>query len=332
MLRLPPNAALFCALWLNISAPLATQAQAATASYDVLIDEALEASSQADWQRAHDAFARAHAAMPSARALRGMGVASFRMQHYAAALAALSASLSEPARPLSEDLRAGVERLIVDLGARVCHYALNVTPTHVAITVDGEPAVMSNDAVLLVDPGRHAIWIGAEKHEPRFVDVDCKAGSVSDLSLTLVPAASNAAEAKAAPASGDGRSVSLSAVADTTAADRSPGAARVVTWIAGAAVPVFALGTGLAWYEAKRTGDDLSDQCAHERCSQQRREQLIDESSLSTFETLTNVGWLMTAASAVTFGVSLFLWQETERPAQVSLELRRTEARMTVRF
>jgi tetratricopeptide (TPR) repeat protein len=65
-----------------------------------------------NWEEALALFRQAHALRPSARTLRGMGVASFEARHYADAIRYLTAAATETARPLTPEQLLAVEQLI----------------------------------------------------------------------------------------------------------------------------------------------------------------------------------------------------------------------------
>jgi len=110
------------------------------------IERALAAYDRGDFVDARRWFEVAHAASPSARTLRGLGITAFALGDFETARIELAASLTHPVRPLSEELRASVEALLAD------------TTAHLGREVDSEATVAEGSATPTVpDEARGAV-------------------------------------------------------------------------------------------------------------------------------------------------------------------------------
>src|SRR5262245_5849943 len=88
------------------------EAKVTAAEYDAHVSAALRFVEIHDWAEAKAEFERAHAVVPSARALRGLGVVSYQMGDYPESYRLLRSALAESSRPLDELLRAATEMLL----------------------------------------------------------------------------------------------------------------------------------------------------------------------------------------------------------------------------
>ena len=88
------------------------QTQGAPPAYRGLVDTAIEESGAGRWAEARALFRQAHALYPNARTLRGIGMSSFEVRDYAECLRMLTASLTHPVNPLTEEQRVQVTELL----------------------------------------------------------------------------------------------------------------------------------------------------------------------------------------------------------------------------
>jgi hypothetical protein len=303
---------LVCVLALS-AVPWPALADEPGGSYDELIDAALRAADRNDWAGAYSAFERAVAIEPSARALRGMGVASYRMAHYARASSLLRRALVEPGRALDAELREATESLAKRAAEHVGYCVLEPPGAQVAVTVDGEPVLLDEAGRMVVDEGWHVLDMSARGFAPRRLSVHVLAQATEHLMADLEPLDEHATQPAAPPVPpapppvdvGRPQAMETSSPGESSSAipERSHPAkgGRTITWIALGAVPVFAAGAGLSWLHATSIGDDLAQYCTRTRCSSAERDALIAQSALGTYETMTNVCIVMAAASAVVF-------------------------------
>ena len=105
--------------------------------YAAMIDAALAEFQASRWAEARALFQRAHESYPNARTLRGIGMASFELGDYAAAIEALEGALGSTVRPLTEDQRTQVSALLERARALIGHYVVPPAPEGVRLSVDG---------------------------------------------------------------------------------------------------------------------------------------------------------------------------------------------------
>ena len=123
----------------------------------VLIGDAVAEYDAGRYEEARALFRLAHEKAPSARTLRGIGMASFEMRDYVEATRALSASLRDQRRPLTADQRKHAQALLARAETFVGQFALKLSPASLSVFVDGRPAVLEGDGSLLLALGRHEI-------------------------------------------------------------------------------------------------------------------------------------------------------------------------------
>lgn len=124
-----------------------------------LLVDAVAEYDEARYLEAQALFQRAHALSPSARTLRGIGMASFEAGQYVVALRALRGALAETERPLSAAQRRHVESLLARTDVFVARLDVEAHPASATIHVDGEPIVREPDGTVLLDAGDHAITV-----------------------------------------------------------------------------------------------------------------------------------------------------------------------------
>lgn len=132
--------------------------------YDRLLKEALGEFQLGNWTEARALFERAHEIKPSARTLRAIGLAAFEEKSYAAAVAYLTAALSDQRRPLTDEQRAEAEYALKRSLGYVAQYELELSPEDARVRVDQrEPIIL--DGKLLLDPGRYQLEVTADGYQ-----------------------------------------------------------------------------------------------------------------------------------------------------------------------
>jgi hypothetical protein len=122
-----------------------------------LITDAVSEYDAGHFEEARALFRRAHAQSPSARTLRGIGMASFELRDYVEATRALGAALREQRHPLSPELRQHVHGLLARAETYVGRFTLHLRPANTSLVVDGVPPELEPDGTLLLSFGRHQI-------------------------------------------------------------------------------------------------------------------------------------------------------------------------------
>ncbi len=196
--------------------------------YAATIDGALAEFQAGRWAEARALFQRAQAIFPNARPLRGIGMASFEMADYPAAIAALEGALASTERPLTDEQRTQVTVLLERARALVGHFAVPAARAGVRLSVDG----------IVTDPGQGwpaaegLLALGVGPHEVVMRDADGRTSRVrvvvrggEDARLELTPP-------------GDARSSGASSTGSTT--DPAP-------WITLGVGAALAIGGGVLY-------------------------------------------------------------------------------------
>ncbi len=132
-------------------------------------------------------FRRAHALAPSARTLRGLGMAAFELRQYVTALRAFEEALRVTERPLTEAQRAHVEDLAARARVYVSSVVVRVTPADAIVRIDGAEASLDVDGRAVLDPGEHTFAFAHEGHRPQTLEVRLEPGTEREVSAILVP-------------------------------------------------------------------------------------------------------------------------------------------------
>src|SRR3954466_15839911 len=142
---------------LLIGAAAASQARAADddTPVSVLIGDAVAEYDAGHFQEARALFRQAHDKSPTARTLRGIGMCSFEMRDYVEATRALTASLRDQRRPLTSEQKRHAEALLARPHTFGGRFTVKVKPEGSSMFVDGHPAELEPDGVLLLPFGRH---------------------------------------------------------------------------------------------------------------------------------------------------------------------------------
>lgn len=157
-------------------AAVVPEEDALEAEIRTLLEGAVAEYDAARYPEALALFRRAHDLAPTARTWRGIGMAAFESGHYVTALRALRASLTETDRPLTEAMRAHVQRLIERTEVFVATLDVDVSPPDASFLVDGSVPVREGDGSLLLDQGHHTISIADDVHNDA-IDVNLVGGT-----------------------------------------------------------------------------------------------------------------------------------------------------------
>ena len=264
--------------WVMISVGGASAARAADKSDDeatpvsVLIGDAVAEYDAGHFQEARALFRQAHEKSPTARTLRGIGMCSFELRDYVEAARALGASLRDQRRPLTSEQKRHAEALLARAHTFIGRFTVHVKPANASLFVDGHPAELEPDGVLLLPFGRHQLSLRcascapAEKDE----DIEVSGGEHKDLDLVLAPA-----PATAAPGSGDSAGVGTGTGNAGGGAGSQPGGDRDTAsdrghahlWFMGGAIAA-ALGAGgsALWWRDQQHQLDLCQEAGN-RCT-----------------------------------------------------------------
>lgn len=207
---LAPSLAVSLALLMASSAPASAQDTprgAADPGYEALITSAIDEFAVGHWAEARALFARAHAVSPTARTLRGIGMAAFEMRDYPAAVRALEDALASTARPLTDEQRAQVGALAARARLLVGRFVVPAAPTDARLFVDGERAQPGDTwpaepGEILLAVGEHTVAIRTEAGSDVSARVTVAGSEDRTLELdlrALAPAPAAEARVDAAP-------------------------------------------------------------------------------------------------------------------------------------
>lgn len=270
--------------------------------YATLIREALVEYNTGNWAEAHLLFQRAHAIRPSARTLRGMGLANYERRSYVAAIRDLEASLSSTESPLSSEQRASTERALARAREYVAIYTLEVPAGVALLIVDGQRSPLPEDLRISLDPGKHVLSVKTESGQTIEREIEATAGARQEL---VFEAGSRGAD----------ESVSAAELATTGGAAASDEGGLLWTWVAGGATVLF--GGGTVAFGVLATGENdefvrLRDECAAGMtCRAQEKE--AAKARGQDYQLLTNVGIGVTAAAAAATLALYFIESSGER-------------------
>ena len=274
-----------------------TEAGSETAPYEGVIDEALGHYQRRQWELAHEAFARAHALLPNARTERGMALSAYYAGDYLAAAEGFERALADSRRPLTEVQRVQARELMTTARRHLGRVAIVVEPADADVQLEGRalPPAHRDDVLLL--PGNYRVRVTAPGHAESVQRVDVGAGDklIVRIDLELLER-HEPVPPVAVPAP----------VEHTTVVYEAPEAGGPWPWIAAGATVVSALGAGTFALLGNEEFRDLESRCRIEGCDEARRRTLWDDSDVESYETLTNVALVVTAAGAVTTA-TLFL-------------------------
>jgi hypothetical protein len=253
----------------------------------VLIGDAVAEYDAGHYQEARALFRQAHERQPTARTLRGIGMCSFELRDYVEASRNLSASLREQRRPLTSEQKRHAEALLTRANTFIGRFTMTIKPENASLFVDGHPAEIEPEGLLLLAFGRHQLSLRcpscapAEKEET----VDVAGGEHKTVELVLAPApppppGDTSGGGMAAGASGaSGGTI----VAQPGGHDVQAEAGHAHLWFTGAAVAA-ALGAGgsAIWWsnrqhelDACRNGESAMVECTSESTISDQRKVAI---------------------------------------------------------
>jgi hypothetical protein len=243
-----------CLLAGAASASAQSKSRSEEAEYHEAITRALEEYNLGHWTEARVFFREAHARKPSARTLRGIGLACYESRNYVEAIDYLGQALANSVQPLTPDMRSAAQKLIDQSRQFVMRAEIELRPASAELFVDGKPVRLGADGSTLLDPGEHELSVVAPGYETSQRRENTEGGSARQLHFVLKP--QGAGKQPAAAPRGEVRSeLALSGASATQPQSDSD---SVLPWLAiGGSVAVAATGGVLL-------GLGLSDKAAVE--------------------------------------------------------------------
>jgi hypothetical protein len=166
-------------------APASAPAPAEPPGYRAAIDDAVAEYAAGRYPEARAMFMRAHTLQPSARTLRGLGMAEFELRNYVEATRLLQQALSSTVRALDGELRTATQALLARAQGFVGRYALALTPPELQLKVNSVPAVREPDGSLMLSIGDHALYAEAQGYVPVSHTLRVNGGENTTLNITL---------------------------------------------------------------------------------------------------------------------------------------------------
>ncbi len=162
------------------------EVQAAPPGYREAVEHALAELRVGNFLEARAMFAHAHALMPSAKTLRGLGLAEFELRSYAESSDHLKQALESQVRPLSPDQRQETEALLERAQHYVTRISLRVAPLTAEVVLDGTPLVGDRGAIM-VSTGDHLIEVSAPDYAAQRRVVHAVGGDTQEVVIELLP-------------------------------------------------------------------------------------------------------------------------------------------------
>lgn len=285
--------------------PAATAQQA---SYDPLIEEAVQAYEAGRYAEARSSFRRAHALYPTSRTLRGIGMCSFNLGDYTDAVYQLEQALVDTRKPLSEDQQAHTRELIAKANARVGRFRLRLTPPEAVLRVDGNPPLILEGNELLVEAGQHEI----EARAPGFLmarsSVRVEGGDRTTLVFHLMRDEYAVAEAQGTSP----RAVASRSVAGEPQPGSNAGWVRTVGYVSLGVGAASLLGFAVTGALALADENKLQDRCPNEMCSEMYRSTVQRYNTMRTLATVT----LIAGGALTVLGGTLLIVGPSAQPSE----------------
>jgi tetratricopeptide (TPR) repeat protein len=281
-----------CALILGYSLDVAGQESSTSdvqedAAYRAAIKDALAEYDAHHFEEARTLFRRAHQINPNARTLRGIGMASFDLRDYVAAVRTLSASLTETRKPLTPEQRTQVEGLLERSRLFIDVYTLKVAPADARILIDGRSPDLEPDNTVLLGFGTHTLEASKAGYVLRTFPISVRGGEHKELAVTLERKAPARARAAAVP------EATAKSSPFSTSTNRSH--MRTIWFVAASGAALLSGSAGAYWLFENNQLSSCRNPPLNMRCD--------NEGAIATKRNLAVGATLVTGAAALTMAV-----------------------------
>ncbi|HKO93271.1 MAG TPA: PEGA domain-containing protein [Polyangiaceae bacterium] len=157
----------------------------ADAAYDQAVAEALSELEANHYPEAREEFRRAHALLPSARTLRGLGMVEFELRNYGESVRLLEEALTADVKPLDDKLRKETEALLARAQRYMGELRVETDPSSATVIVDGAEMKRGPFGSLLLQVGEHALEVRAPGRASEKRVVHVRGGERSELRISL---------------------------------------------------------------------------------------------------------------------------------------------------
>ncbi|HEY2733585.1 MAG TPA: hypothetical protein VGI70_06350, partial [Polyangiales bacterium] len=124
---------------------------------------------------------------PSARTLRGLGLALYEARHYPDSIRYLEQALSDSRRPLTPKQRDEVGATIERAKLFVGHLALRVEPTDANVTINGQPIERDDAGKIVTEAGWLDFEVSAPDYKTMLRRLQINPGDEQSLTVRLEP-------------------------------------------------------------------------------------------------------------------------------------------------
>ena len=307
-------------LALLIGASAAATARAAdddSTPISVLIGDAVAEYEAGHYQEARALFRQAHERSPSARTLRGIGMASFELRDYVEATRALTASLRDTRRPLTAEQKRHAEALLARAHTFVGRFTMKLKPAGSSLFVDGHPAELEPDGILLLSFGRHQLSLRCSTCAPAEKDeeINVAGGERREIELALAPAPPPAApDTSVGTGTGAAGGATAGIVSPPGGTDTTVERSHAHIWLAGlaGAAALGAGGTALWWRDRDKELDFCRSGMANLPCT---GEPTIADQRKTAMGLTIGLGAVAVASGVV----AALLWPKSEQAAPAAV-------------
>ena len=268
-----------------------------------LLTEGSDLYEKGDYAGALEKFNAAYAAYPSPKLMFNIGQANRDLSRPVEALEAFEKFLAG-ALDASPETTADARKSLTELRDKLGRIRIDCEKPGSEVSVDGKSIGLTP----LLDPiwatpGRHQVTAKHARAAPAVEDVDVAAGSMSTVTMRMLPLAVPMAVASGPLANA---TPDLGLQAPPTSSSARPGwwLGRKWTWVAGGSTVLLTAGAITAGLSMQSRFNSLNNSCGSAsgppRCSQS------DIDSVTSRQIIANVLWGLAGAAAITTGVLFY--------------------------
>jgi hypothetical protein len=255
---------LVCVLAAPAGAAQAEESPDADARYRSSLKEALAEYDANHFEEARILFRRAHEINPNARTLRSIGMASFELRDYVAAVRALSAALVDTRKPLSAEQRNHAQGLLERSRMFVDIYTFKISPPDARVLIDGRAAEAEPDGTVLLGFGPHNVEASKSGYVLRTLPLNVRGGERKELAMTLEKKPVTTVQPTVLGALGDGEPTSSAKVVAPT---HGGGSSGVAWFLAAGGTALVSAGAGALWLVQNKELQNCYHPATDERCN-----------------------------------------------------------------
>ena len=157
------------------------------AEYQQLIADALSEYERGSWEESAALFQRAHDLRPSARTLRGLGLAVFEARQYPESIHYLSGALTDTRRPLTQKQREEVESTLNRARMFVGYVKLVIEPSDAHVVINGRDVQPTDNGEVITNLGWLDVEVRADGYDAQTRRLRMNAGEHQVFRARLTP-------------------------------------------------------------------------------------------------------------------------------------------------